>query len=69
MSSNKKIEVEDHFQLIKNRYGKRLTQDELEELKKALEANLDAAYSLRTIELKNSDEPYFIFKPLRGKIK
>ncbi len=69
MSSKKQNEVEDHFKLIIDRFGQRLTQEERDEVKKALEANLDTAYSLRAIELKNSDEPFSIFKPIRGRAR
>jgi hypothetical protein len=69
MSSKREVEVENLFQIIKDRYGQRLTREELDEVKRALETNFDTALSMRVIELKNSDEPFTIFKPIRGRSK
>jgi hypothetical protein len=65
MSDEKSREVEARFRVVADRYGDRLTPDELEEVRKAIEANLDAAYALRSIKLENWDEPFSVFKPLR----
>jgi hypothetical protein len=65
MSDEKSREVEARFRVVVDRYGDRLTPEELEEVRKAVEANLDAAYALRSIKLENWDEPFSVFKPLR----
>ena len=52
--------------LIKKRYGERLTKEQLEAVEKQLSNNLETAKGLRSIELKNSDEPYNVFRPYRG---
>ena len=65
MSDEKSREVEARFSVVADRYGDRLTPEELEEVRKAIEANLDAAYALRSIKLENWDEPFSVFKPLR----
>jgi hypothetical protein len=65
MSDEKSREVEARFSVVADRYGDRLKPEELEEVRKAIEANLDAAYALRSIKLENRDEPFSVFKPLR----
>jgi hypothetical protein len=53
--------------LVKKRYGDRLTKDQLEAVEKQLSNNLETAKGLYSVELKNSDEPYNVFKPYRRK--
>jgi len=65
MSDEKKRELEARLRVVADRYGDRLTPEELEEVRKALEANLDAANALRSIRLGNWDEPFSVFKPVR----
>lgn len=55
------------MKLVKERYGDRLTEDQLEHVKNSLESVLDASRSLRDVPLENSDEPYNVFKPFRRK--
>jgi hypothetical protein len=65
MSDEKRRELEARLRVVADRYGDRLTPEELEEVRKALEANLDAANALRSIRLGNWDEPFSVFKPVR----
>jgi hypothetical protein len=67
MSDERSREVEARLRVVADRYGDRLTPEELEEVRKALEANLDAANALRSIRLGNWDEPFSVFKPVRRK--
>ena len=53
--------------LVDKRYGERLTKEQLEAVGKQLSTNLETALGLRSVELKNSDEPYNVFKPYRRK--
>jgi len=63
MSHQTKPEAEILFTLIETRYGDRVTPDELEEMRKSLNAILDGATAMRAIKLENSDEPHQFFKP------
>ncbi len=53
------------LELVKKRYGNRLTDEQIAEVEKQLKKNLETAESLRSVELENGDEPYNIFKPYR----
>ena len=55
------------FGLVKERYGNRVTTKELEEMRKGLEAILDASATMKIVKLENGDEPYQFFKPYGGK--
>jgi hypothetical protein len=46
-----------YLALVKARHGDRLTPQQLEEIKKAIEAQLDASKQLHSIPLDNGDEP------------
>ena len=64
--SNESGESEHLFNIIKERYGERLSDEELEEVKKGVQKIVEAAEKLREIRLENGDEPFFVFKPYRG---
>jgi hypothetical protein len=64
--SNENGESEHLFNIIKERYGERLSDDELAEVKKGVEKIVEAAEKLREIRLENGDEPFFVFRPYRG---
>ncbi len=56
----------DHlFALVRDRYGARLTEAELEEVRKGVAAVEQAARALRAVRLENSDEPMQPFAPFR----
>jgi len=64
--SNESSESEHLLNIIKERYGERLSDDELAEVKKGVERIVEAAEKLREIRLENGDEPFFVFRPYRG---
>jgi hypothetical protein len=51
--------------LVKQRYGARLTPAELDEVRKGVAGMVQAAQALRSVELANSDEPFCMFVPYR----
>jgi hypothetical protein len=53
------------LELVKKRYGDRLSEEQIAEVEKQLAKNLETAESLRSVELENGDEPYNVFKPYR----
>lgn len=64
--SNENSESEHLFNIIKERYGERLSDEELAEVKKGVDRIVEAAEKLREIRLENGDEPFFVFRPYRG---
>lgn len=68
MSSHKKRNDESEvlFKMLQNRYGERLSPEELEEVRKGVERITETAEALRSVKLENWDEPFFVFKPYRG---
>ena len=58
-------EVELMFNVVRERYGKHLDDEQLEEVKKGVEEIFEAAESLRKIKLENGDEPFSLFVPFR----
>jgi hypothetical protein len=59
-------EAEALFALIEQRYGARLTAEQLDEIKKMLEGQVEMARALRAVKLTNADEPFPHFAPYRG---
>jgi hypothetical protein len=55
------------MELVKERYGERLTEEQLEHISKSLKSVMDAGKALREIQLENSDEPFNVFRPYRRK--
>lgn len=64
--SNESSESEHLLNIIKERYGERLSDEELAEVKKGVDRIVEAAEKLREIRLENGDEPFFVFRPYRG---
>ena len=58
-------EAELMFNVVRERYGNRLDDEQLEEVKKGVEEIFEAAESLRKIKLENGDEPFSLFVPFR----
>ncbi len=54
------------LELLKRRYGGRLTAEQLEELRKSVEAASGRAVQMRSVPLDNGDEPAFVFRPFRA---
>jgi hypothetical protein len=51
-----------YFEVARQRFGQRLTPEQLEAVKRDLEGNVRTADRLRASKLKNSDEPDFVFE-------
>ena len=54
------------FSLITQRYGSRLTTEQLDELKKMVEGQVEMARALRAVRLTNADEPFQPFTAYRS---
>jgi len=65
MSKDETEELELLFQLVRGKYGDRLTPSELDDLRKNIGNILENAAALRKVKLSNSDEPFTVFKPYR----
>jgi hypothetical protein len=63
MSQKSQPRAEHLLALIKERYGNRLTPQELDEVGASLIAILDGADVMRAVKLENGDEPSQTFKP------
>ena len=59
------MEAETLFRLVKEKYGDKIKEDELDEVKKAVERIVETSLELRKVELGNWDEPFSVFKPYR----
>ncbi len=59
-------DAEPLFDLVKARYGGRLTPEQLEEVRRGVERIVEAAEALRRVRLENWEEPLFVFRPYRG---
>lgn len=53
--------AEAYSEVARVRFGEKLTPAQLEQVKKDLEGNVRAADRLRSVKLKNGDEPDFVF--------
>jgi len=60
-------EFENLYNVVRDRFGGRLTVEELEQVKKDVKTVADASRALRSVKLSNWDEPFFIFKPHKGR--
>ena len=58
-------EAEFLFEMVKDRYGNRLSAEELEEVRKGVLGLVKTAEVLRSVKLGNSTEPFSIFKPYK----
>ena len=54
------------FEVVRLRYGDRLTPAQLDELRRIVAAQVDAARALRAVALTNADEPMQPFAPYRA---
>ncbi|HTY76732.1 MAG TPA: hypothetical protein VMI34_02845 [Candidatus Bathyarchaeia archaeon] len=52
------------FEIVRQRYGARLTPEQLEDLRKTVRGQVDAARAVRAVRLTNADEPLPRFEPL-----
>ena len=54
------------FEIVRQRYGARLTSEQLDEVRKIVRAQVEAARALRAMRLTNADEPMQSFAPYRA---
>lgn len=59
-------EVEERLGVVKGLYGDRIDDEQLEEVRKAVEGIVTASRALRAVKLDNGNEPFSVFKPYRG---
>jgi hypothetical protein len=59
-------EVESLLSIVRERYGDRLTPEELEAVRQNIEGIVTAARALRAVRLGNADEPAQPFVPYRA---
>jgi hypothetical protein len=59
-------ETEILFELIRVRYGGRLTAEQLEQVRRGVSAVVEQAAALRAVRLGNADEPVQRFVPFRA---
>ena len=65
MSDTNANETEMLFNIVRERYGDRLSAEELEEVRKGVEGFAEVTQALRAQKLENSDEPLSTFVPYR----
>jgi hypothetical protein len=54
------------FEIVRRRYGDRLTPEQLDDVRKIVQAQVEAARALRAMRLTNADEPMQPFAPYRA---
>ena len=54
------------YEIVRQRYGDRLTPQQQEEVRKIVGAQVEAARALRAVRLANADEPMKPFAPYRA---
>ena len=59
-------DVDALVEMLKGRYGGRLTDEQVGELREAVEAASERAAQMRYVPLGNGDEPAFVFTPFRA---
>jgi len=59
-------EVDRLFALVRDRYGARLTEAQLDEVRRGIEAIVNGARALRAVRLENADEPMQPFSAFRA---
>ncbi len=58
-------EADKRLEVVKGLYGDRLDDQQLEEVRKGVEAIVRAAGALNAVKLENGDEPAWVFTPYR----
>ena len=59
-------ETDLRFALVRRRYGDRLTPEQLDGVRRSVEAIAEQVAALRTVRLSNADEPLQCFVPFRA---
>jgi hypothetical protein len=54
------------FEIVRQRYGDRLTPEQADDLRKMVRAQVELARALRPVRLTNADEPMHLFAPYRA---
>ncbi|HEV2054233.1 MAG TPA: hypothetical protein VGV06_03560 [Methylomirabilota bacterium] len=54
------------FEIVRERYGDRLTREQLDELSRIVRAQVETSRALRAMRLTNADEPMQPFAPYRA---
>ena len=54
------------YEIVRQRYGDRLTPEQQDEVRKVVMAQVEAARALRAVRLTNADEPMQPFAPYRA---
>ena len=54
------------FEIVRKRYGDRLTREQLDEVSRIVQAQVEAARALRAMRLTNANEPMQPFAPYRA---
>ena len=54
------------FEIVRRRYGDRLTPEQQDDVRKMIGAQVEAAHALRAVRLTNADEPMQPFAPYRA---
>ena len=54
------------FEIVRQRYGDRLAPEQLDEVSRIVQAQVEAARALRAVRLTNADEPMQPFAPHRA---
>lgn len=54
------------FEIVRQRYGDRLTREQLDEVRRIVQAQVEAARALRSMRLTSADEPMQPFAPYRA---
>jgi hypothetical protein len=62
-------EAKNLFRLINEKYIDKIKDDEIEEVKKAVEKIVETSNELRKVKLNNWNEPFNVFKPYRRNIE
>ena len=63
---DKRLEQDLLFAVVKEKYGHLLTEEQMEEVRRAVTGLRDVFRPLRSIRLTNDVEPFATFKPFRG---
>jgi hypothetical protein len=66
MTETPNPETDTLFEIVRQRYGARLTSEQLDDLRKIVRGQVDAARALRAVRLTNADEPYQRFAAWRA---
>jgi len=61
-------EIDLLMDLVRRRYGDRLSAEQLEGVRKGLQGVVEGARALRAVVLKNADEPFQPFVPFRSEL-